>query len=253
MNTGVIRLFSKSVPSIFTMMNLLSGCMAILLSFHDIALAGLMILLAGFFDFADGMAARLFNAYSEFGRELDSLADMVSFGVAPSFILFHLLKMSLIIINPVFSLELLSGTEIVVLASSFLPAVFASIRLAKFNMSADEKSFKGLPSPASGIFFASLGFIVLTTDTAWLRMFLLDLHFLLGINIVISVLMVLPVRMFTIKFENLGFSDNKLRYVFILPSFLAFVYWGIGAVPAITAWYILLSVIYSTLIDKSKS
>jgi CDP-diacylglycerol---serine O-phosphatidyltransferase len=140
-----------------------------------------------------------------------------------------------------------------VLASAFLPAVFASVRLARFNTSGDEKSFRGLPSPASGIFFASLGFIVLTTDTEWLRMFFLDLYFLVVINIAISVLMVLPVKMFTIKFQNLRFSDNRIRYFFILPSLLAFIYWGISAVPVITAWYILLSLVSGMIMEKTGS
>ncbi len=242
MMTSFRKTLSKNIPNIFTMLNLMSGCLAILLSFHDIALAGLMVLLAGFFDFADGMAARIFNAYSDFGKELDSLADMVSFGVAPSFILYQLLKMSLIVSNPLFNLELLKGTEILILSSSFLPALFTSVRLAKFNTSGDESVFRGLPSPSSGIFFASLGYILLTTDSESIQFLLLNTSLLLIINITISILMVTTLPMFTIKFRNLKFADNKIRYFFAIPSIFIFIYLGVKSIPLIILWYIILSV-----------
>jgi CDP-diacylglycerol---serine O-phosphatidyltransferase len=240
--TSLKRTLSKNIPNIFTILNLLSGCLAILLSFHDIALAGLTILLAGFFDFADGLAARMFNAYSDFGKELDSLADMVSFGVAPSFILYHLLKMSLIVSNPAFSLELLTGLEILILSASFLPALFASIRLAKFNTSGTDDEFRGLPSPSSGIFFASLGYILLTTDSAHIQVLLLNTTLLLAVAIAITLLMVTTLPMFTIKFRNLKFADNKIRYIFAIPSLIVFIFLGIKSIPLIIFWYIILSI-----------
>lgn len=226
----------------FTLFNLLSGCTAILLSFYDIALAGLMILLAGVFDFVDGLAARLLNAYSDFGKELDSLADMVSFGVAPSFILFHLIKMSLINKNPMFSLDLITGIEIAILAASFLPAVFASIRLSRFNVKGSKEDFfSGLPSPAAGIFIASAGYILLTTDEGWIQDVLLSTGMLLGITVLISVLMVLPVPMLALKFKNYRFSGNVLRYAFLIPAAIAFFMAGIKIIPAIIIYYIIVS------------
>lgn len=235
--------FTKNIPNIFTMMNLLSGCLAILLGFHDIALAGLLVLLAGVFDFADGMAARLFRAYSDFGKELDSLADMISFGVAPSFILFHLLAMSLSLNNPEFSFFSLSANNVLILATSFMPAVFAAIRLARYNTSGEEGSFSGLPSPAAGIFLASAGYVVITTSSEWLHIFLLSTWLLLAVNITLSILMVVNLPMFTIKFRNLRYTDNKTRYIFIIPAFFIFIYLGIKSIPVIIIYYILLSVI----------
>ena len=249
-----MKTFTKNIPNIFTMMNLLSGCLAILMSFHDIALAGLLILLAGVFDFADGMAARLFKAYSDFGMQLDSLADVISFGVAPSFVLFNLLAMSLSLNNPEFSLFSLSGSMILILASSFMPALFAAIRLARFNTSSEEGSFSGLPSPASGIFLASMGYVVFTTPNEGLHALLLSTWFLLVINVTFSLLMVVNLPMFNIKFRNLKYTDNKARYIFIIPAFLIFIYWGIKSVPVIIFYYILLSVIIwaiSVLPEKS--
>lgn len=241
---GLLRSLKNSVPSTFTMLNLLSGCMAVMLSFHDIALAGLMVLVAGVFDFADGLAARLLGAYSNFGRELDSLADIVSFGVAPSFILFHLLRMSLVTVTPVFSLDMLSGAETIILATSFMPVIFAAIRLAMFNLSQNQDDvFSGLPSPAAGIFIASAGYILFTTDTGWIQQALLNTGVLLSMGIILSLLMVVPLPMFNIKFNHFRFTGNRIRYLFVLPSILLLVWLGIMAIPVIIIWYILLSLI----------
>jgi CDP-diacylglycerol---serine O-phosphatidyltransferase len=235
-------------------MNLLAGCMAILMSFHDVALGGLLIMLAGVFDFVDGLAARLLDAYSDIGKELDSLADIVSFGVAPSFILYRLFNMS------IFSGDFGSGTGIhaatntAILACAFMPAVFAAIRLAKFNVSAPGKDdFSGLPSPAAGIFIASAGYIVSTTGSLWLRELFFNTTFLVSISIILSVLMVIPLPMFSIKFSNFGLKDNKIRYLFVIPSFLLLIFIGLTAIPAILVYYILLSVVTASLLSKRAS
>jgi CDP-diacylglycerol---serine O-phosphatidyltransferase len=240
--TGWIKSLKMGIPSIITMLNLLAGCFAILLSFYDIALAGLMIFLAAILDFADGLAARVLNAYSDLGKELDSLADMVSFGVAPSFILFQLLQTSLILNNPHFSINNLSTSELLILSSSFMPAVFASLRLAKFNLATgNNDSFSGLPSPAAGIFFASAGYIVFSTDITWVREIMLNTGLLMAVNSGISLLMVIPLPMFSIKFRNLGLEGNETRYLFSLPSVFMLLYWGLESVPVIIIYYILLS------------
>jgi CDP-diacylglycerol---serine O-phosphatidyltransferase len=238
----LLKKFIKGIPSIITMLNLMSGCAAILLSFYDLALAGVMIFLAGVLDFADGLAARVLNAYSDFGKELDSLADMVSFGVAPSFILFHLLQFSLSGPDPVPGVHQLAVREVLILSCSFLPAVFASLRLARFNLEGSGRNvFTGLPSPASGIFFASAGYILLTTETGWIRHALTSTGLLMALNIGISVLMVSPLPMFNIKFTSLKLTGNKVRYLFALPSLLIFVYLGLQAIPLIILYYIVLS------------
>jgi CDP-diacylglycerol---serine O-phosphatidyltransferase len=243
MMSSLMKSLKRSIPSILTMLNLLSGCIAILLSFHDLALAGLMILLAGVLDFADGLAARLLDAYSDFGKELDSLADMVSFGVAPSFILFHLLQISLIM-DPMFSVNQMSVNEVLILSGSFLPALFASLRLAKFNLeNKGQNVFSGLPSPASGIFFASAGYILLTTDVAWVKAALMNTGLLMALNIGISTLMIIPLPMFNIKFRNFRLAGNKIRYLFALPSLFMVIYFGLQSIPVIILYYILLSVI----------
>ena len=251
---NIIRSIKKSIPSAITLLNLLAGCMAILMSFHDVALGGLLIMLAGIFDFFDGLAARLLNAYSDIGKELDSLADIVSFGVAPSFILYQLLNMSLFAGDFGSATGIHATTETAILASAFMPAVFAAIRLAKFNVSAQEKdAFIGLPSPAAGIFIASIGFIVFTTGSLWLRELFFNTTFLVLISIFLSVLMVIPLPMFSIKFSNFGLRDNKIRYLFVIPSFFLLVFIGLTAIPVILVYYILLSAVTASLLSKTAS
>ncbi len=251
MVNSLIKSFKTSVPNIITMLNLLSGCMAILLSFQDIMFAGLMVMLAGVFDFADGLAARILGSYSEIGRELDSLADIVSFGVAPSFILFHLISSALFEGLP-FSVFLLTGTEAVILAGAFLPVVFAALRLARYNLSdSKEDVFRGLPSPAAGIFIASVAYKGATTGSVLMQDLIINTGVLVAISITLSILMVSPLRMFSIKFRNFRFADNKIRYTFLLPSALTLVYWGLAAIPAIIIYYIFLSVIVNLLPQKT--
>ncbi len=238
----MINSLKKSIPSIITIFNLMSGCLAILLSFYDVALAGLMIMAAGIFDFGDGLAARFLNAYTDFGKELDSLADIVSFGVAPAFILYQLFSIALVEGSPYFSIDLLSGREIFILSAAFLPAIFTAIRLAKFNVTDDKDDmFKGLPSPAAGIFIASAGFIFFTTESPWIHNLLLDIWFLLAVSAGLSILMVIPVPMFNIKFKDFKPGGNEIRYLFLLPSFILFLFIGITAIPLIITWYVLLS------------
>ena len=224
--------------------------MAILLSFQDIMFAGLMVMLAGVFDFADGLAARILGAYTDMGKELDSLADIVSFGVAPSFILFHLISSALFEGTP-FSVFLLTGTEAVILAGAFFPAVFAAIRLAAYNLSdSQEDVFSGLPSPATGILIASVGYIAATTESVFIQDLIMNTGVLFAISITFSILMVMPLRMFSIKFSNFRFADNKIRYIFLLPSAIILVYMGLAAIPVIIIYYILLSVILDLMPRK---
>src|SRR6266542_1485884 len=154
--------FKSQVPNIITSINLLAGCISICLTFQDkILFASLFIFIAGVLDFLDGVAARLLHAYSDIGKMLDSLADVISFGVAPSVILFRLLNIS---IHPAISGFELNATDIVeyiVPSLAFLVAVFSAIRLAKFTIDDRQtSSFIGLPTPANAFFIASLPLIL---------------------------------------------------------------------------------------------
>ena len=152
----------KHIPNSITCCNLLSGCISIALMCNGYAIAaGVMIFIAAVFDFCDGFAARLLKAYSPLGAQLDSLSDVISFGVAPSFIIYHYL-------NQVVSLDIM-GFNIFPFMAFFL-AVFAALRLAKFNIDDRQTtSFIGLPTPAMGIFVAALPFVLRNESLALIR------------------------------------------------------------------------------------
>ena len=155
----------KHLPNVITLLNLVSGCMSIVAAFEGrLELAGVFILIAAVFDFLDGFTARLIGAYTLLGKELDSLSDVVSFGIAPSMILFQLLKNSM---GYEVGLELTSGH--VVLAIPFIMAAFSALRLGLFNL--DERqtsSFIGLPTPANAMFTVGL---VLGVSSNWGSLF----------------------------------------------------------------------------------
>jgi CDP-diacylglycerol---serine O-phosphatidyltransferase len=240
--TNLVNSIKSSIPNLFTLLNLLAGCTGILLSFYDLALAGLLIFLAGIMDFADGMAARVLDAYSDFGKELDSLADMVSFGVAPSFILFQIILASLTVGDGSFNITEPAGYQLLILSVSFLPVVCAALRLARFNLDSDQKdAFRGLPSPAAGIFFASAGYLLVTSESLWIRGLLLNTPVLVAVTIFISLLMVSPLPMFNIKFRNFRPGENVVRYLFALPSMVILIFGGLRSIPVIILYYIFLS------------
>ena len=192
--------------------------------------AFLFIVLSAVFDFFDGMLARLLHAYSNIGKDLDSLADDVSFGVAPSVMVFSLLR------------ETCPDTGI----SSWLPytafliAVFSALRLAKFNNDTRQTtSFIGLPVPANALFWASLvvGFHPWLTDGTVNPLVLLVLVCLS------SWLLVSEVPMFSLKFKNLSWADNKLRFLFLLVCVVLLVCLQVKGLAACIVWYVLLSLL----------
>jgi CDP-diacylglycerol---serine O-phosphatidyltransferase len=240
----LLRTIKNNIPNLFTLLNLLSGCLAILLSFHDIALSGIMVFISGLLDFTDGFAARALNAYSRFGKELDSLADIVSFGVAPSFILYQLILLNLFGGGEVSLLNYLAANDLLLLSTAFLPALFSAIRLARFNLSNPENdSFKGLPTPASGLFIAALGYTIITEASGWVVACMYHIPFLVAVSVFLSFLMVSHLPMFSLKFHGLSHRYNMMRYILVLPSIILLLVWGLKAVLAIIPLYILLSLI----------
>ena len=236
----------KHIPNSITSLNLLSGCISIVLAFEgEITYAVYMIFIAAIFDFMDGMSARLLNAYSVVGKELDSLADMVSFGVAPSVIIFHMMKISLFDtkghLPPI---ENLTFIEILFLLVPFFIAILSGVRLAKFNV--DERqteSFIGLAVPANAIFFVSLYLISTITSNDLLLSFLRNKYLFAGLIILFSFFLVAELPMFSLKFKNLGWKGNKIRYIFIVLSAILLILLHTIAIPLIILLYILLSAI----------
>jgi len=235
----------KYIPNSITSLNLLSGCISIGLAFEGYLLfAVYMIFAAAVFDFFDGMSARLLNAYSIVGKELDSLADLVSFGVAPSVIMFHLMKIALFGTVHLPPLDSLSFYQILFLLVPFVIAVLSGIRLAKFNV--DERqsdSFIGLAVPANALFFVSFYIISISISNSFI-LELLKNEIFLGIFIfAFSLMLVVEFPMFSLKVKNLRWSNNKIRYIFIVLSAILLILLHTIAIPAIILLYILLSAI----------
>ena len=196
-----------------------------------------MIFVAAVFDFFDGFAARLLNAKSPIGGELDSLSDVVSFGVAPSFIIAMLLSKTDIT-------WMISDVNVFPMLA-FILAAFAAVRLAKFNIDTRQTtSFIGLPVPAVGLFIASLPLMLsqISTDSA-LYSFVVNPYFLLAAVAIFSWLMISEVPFFSFKIKNLKFKDNILRYFVVIFAVIALVILKLVALPFIFVFYILLSVI----------
>ena len=225
----------KHIPNLLTLLNLLSGCVAITLAFDGNFMGAVAwVFAAALLDFLDGMAARLLNAYSPLGKELDSLADVVSFGVAPAVALFILLRDYALL--PGFAEPL----RHVIPYLAFLIPLFSAYRLANFNI--DERqttSFRGLPTPASGLFWISYCYGVYTeiVNNEWLFYLTLGLLFLL------SPLMIANIPMFSLKIKNPRWKGNE-RQALLAVLMIAFVtLWGVIGIAAGIIAYILLSLI----------
>lgn len=229
----------KHIPNAITCCNLLSGCASILLTFTGyLELAGLMIFMAAVFDFFDGFAARLLKAYSPLGAQLDSLCDVVSFGVAPSFIMYHYL-------NQVVSLEL--GSVNVAAFAAFFLAIFAALRLAKFNIDDRQTtSFIGLPTPAMGIFVASLPFTLRHESLAFMGALMTNPFFLFGVVALFSYLMVSEIPFFSLKVKSLKFKENKHLYLVALFAIIKVAIFGLAAIPFVMLFYIIVAMFVKT-------
>lgn len=214
----------------------MSGCISIVLSCSGrVELAGIMIFIAAVFDFFDGFAARLFKAYSPLGAQLDSLSDVVSFGVAPSFIMYHYLCQQ----PTANSLsDGISGLNIIAFVAFFL-AVFAELRLAKFNIDDRQTtSFIGLPTPAMGLFVASLPFTLRNENLAFMGNLMTNIYFLIAIVVLFSYLMVSEIPFFSLKIKNLKFKENLHIYILALFAIVAFIFLGFAAIPFVMLFYI---------------
>ena len=219
------------IPNILTCLNLAMGCIAIAFAFQrDFITVFWLVIAACVFDFFDGFAARMLKAYSPIGADLDSLADMVSFGVAPSMVLYQMLTLSF-------------AERPLLPFVAFLIAVFSGLRLAKFNNDLRQsEEFRGLATPASAIFVVSLGAIaILDGIYSGLLQVLSNPVVLSVIIVLLCVLMVCDLPMFSFKFKNFVFKDNIVRYLFILFAAVVVILLKYAAPTVIILVYILVS------------
>lgn len=239
------------IPNIITGLSLVSGCISISMAIQtNYELASYLILLSAVFDLLDGIVARSLKAVSSFGKVFDSLVDLVSFGVAPSVLMYKIMIMSLTFNNSIFEPENPNFTENIFMLSAFLLTLFAAIRLARFTSSDKETEyFKGLPTPASAILVAALSIIIATSEDSALQYFIFDTVRLLIIIIGISVLMVINLPMMKLKFQNKKIKDNFMKYLLILGSLILLIIFQFAGIPLVIILYIVLSIV-NTLIKE---
>ena len=219
----------KHIPNTITCCNLISGCIATYYAFlADFTLALLFIIIGAVFDFFDGMSARLLGVSSPIGKELDSLADDITFGFAPSAIVFGFLS------------PLTSHLSPLIAFLAFIMAAFSALRLAKFNL--DERQalgFIGLPTPANALFWGSLIVGLQQHDVAFSGM---EWVILAG-TFISSYLLIAEIPMFALKFKHWGWKGNEIKYIFVLSCIPLLLFLGVSGFAAIIAWYVVLSVI----------
>lgn len=255
----------KKIPNLFTLLNLVFGCIAIIFILQQnvlllpldsegniiaipqqlantpekIWMASLFIGIAAVVDFLDGFVARFFKAESDMGKQLDSLADLVSFGVAPGMIIYQFLRLS-------FAQE--EGgldTSLLWLLPSILLPCAAAWRLARFNLDTSQSfSFKGLPVPAVGIFVASLPLIYWNVNQQWVLDLLLNKWFLYGLTLLLSYLMVSIIPLMSLKFKDFSFKNNIPKILLVIISIASIFIFTWMSVPVIILAYVLLSLLF---------
>jgi CDP-diacylglycerol--serine O-phosphatidyltransferase len=229
----------QHIPNAITCCNLVSGCLSILFLTQNMPVkAALMIFVAGLFDFLDGFSARLLKVHSPIGADLDSLSDVVSFGVAPGFIMYWLMSRS-------FDLPQWCIAGIKVLPClAFLLTVFSAIRLARFNVDETQKtSFRGIPAPGMAIFIASLPLAL--SQVHHLKDGALSYWACLGITLIFSFMMVSRLRFFSFKMKSAKWKGNEVRWIFLLVALVSFVIFKWLALPFVMMLYILLSIFFA--------
>lgn len=229
----------QHIPNAITCGNLVSGCLSILFLTEDMPIkAALMIFVAGLFDYLDGFSARLLKVHSPIGADLDSLCDVVSFGVAPGFIMCWLMDRA----ADLPSLTLL-GIDVLPCLAFMLP-VFSAIRLARFNIDDTQTtSFRGIPAPGMAIFIASLplalGQAGHLTDGA------LSYWACLGITIIFSLMMVCNLRFFSFKIKSVKWKGNEIRWIFVIIAVVSFAIFRFLALPFVLMVYVLMSIFFA--------
>ena len=230
----------RNIPNLITLSNLVFGIFSIIMAFNGkLIYSGLFIFAGSFLDFFDGFTARLLNVNSEIGKQLDSFADMITFGLAPGIIMYHLL-----LLQP-FNHQYYFGNFFEISHMAFLIPIFSSIRLAKFNIDTRQSSsFIGLPTPASAIFIASLPIIINNYNTQF------SIELLLSITATLSILLVSELPLFSLKIkskEQIKSTKNIIRLLFLIKSIILLFIFHIAAIPFIVILYIFLSILNNLL------
>ena len=262
----------KNIPNAITCGNLLCGCLAIVCAFNNnLVWSAKLVGIAAVLDFFDGFVARLLKVHSEIGKQLDSLADMVTFGVVPGIVMFQLINTS-ILFNNIHNPEADYKNTFLLSYLAFFIIIFSCIRLAKFNIDTRQSdSFIGVPTPANAILICSIPIILyykfhfpglkgasdlisndymLALDAAGnnaVVSFIMNTTFLIGLSLLMSYLLVAELPLFALKFKTFKWTENKIRYVFLISSLILLIIFQFIAIPFIILLYIVLSIINNTI------
>ena len=243
----------KHIPNFITLLNVFCGCVATVFAVkNQLELAALFVALGIFFDFFDGLAARVLDVKSELGLQLDSLADMITSGLVPGIVMYQLLIMSQ---TSGWSLE--GGAEMTENMgwvgfkvanlwpfAGFIITMASAYRLAKFNLDENQvSSFIGLPTPANALLILSLPLILFYHSSSILSSLILNQWFLIGLTLLSAFLLNCNLPLFALKFKNWSFTDNALRYIFLIISLVLLITMQFLAVPIIILFYVLSSLV----------
>nr|WP_321233367.1 CDP-alcohol phosphatidyltransferase family protein [uncultured Psychroserpens sp.] len=239
------------IPNFITLLNLLSGSIAVIFAVHNnFVAAAIFVFLGIFFDFFDGLLARKLNVQSELGVQLDSLADMVTSGLVPGIVMFKLISMSInapeIVKqddwNSNFSFSDLN-IEPIALIGLFI-TLASAYRLAKFNIDEDQQSyFKGLPTPANTLLVMSLPLIIEFQNSNFATSLILNQWFLIAFTLLSCYLLNSNIKLLALKFKDFSFANNAYRYILIIATILLLVFFHFIAIPIVIVVYIVLSLL----------
>jgi len=255
----VLNLFSKQakmsikkhIPNFITLLNLLSGCIALLfVSSHRYELVFFFVCLGIFFDFFDGFFARLFKVQSPIGLQLDSLADMVTSGLVPGYVMFQLIfdyqNAGMSVLDPYFPVNH------VLPLFGFAITLGSCYRLAKFNVDTRQTdSFIGLPTPANALLILSLPLIITSTESDIAILLLTNPYVLMGLSLLSVILLNAEIPLFSLKVKGFSFEKNKVQLVFLVLSLILLGFLKITAIPLVILFYVLLSLISNRFVAKA--
>lgn len=218
-------MIKKHIPNALTCANLLSGCIGTIYAFNgDLKTVAFFVIISGVFDFFDGFAARLLHVKSEIGKELDSLADVISFGFLPGLVMYQML---------------LNANANYLAYAGFLIPIFSALRLAKFNIDTRQtEDFIGLNTPMNTFLIISLPY--LQDNIAIID----NTYFLLALILLLSYLLVSNIRLFSMKISNISWAVNKYKFIFLILSVVLLAFLKFAAIPIILILYILFSQIH---------
>ena len=246
----------KNIPNIFTCLNLFSGCIAVVMIFRDqlevasnrLVMAAYLVIVAVVFDYLDGFMARKLNVHSPIGKDLDSLADVITFGLVPGAIMYRLLQLS----DP--SLIYANGNFLRIFQFfPFIITVFSALRLAKFNVDKRQsESFIGLPTPANTLIIIAFP-LILQHDHFHLTGLILNPYFNVISCVVLSYLLIAEIPLFALKFKTFAWKKNRYQYVLLGSSLFLFLIFKFVSIPLIILLYIFLSIISNIRASLKKS